>query len=61
MIMNMQVGMILAALIWPARPRPCRSEDYYDAATLGGADALRRADLGRLRARGARPTSPSST
>ena len=25
-----------------------RSEDYYDAATLGGADALLRADLGRL-------------
>ncbi len=25
-----------------------RSEDYYDAATVGGADALRRPDLGRL-------------
>jgi cytosine/adenosine deaminase-related metal-dependent hydrolase len=25
-----------------------RSEDYFDAATIGGADALKRPDLGRL-------------
>jgi cytosine/adenosine deaminase-related metal-dependent hydrolase len=29
-------------------PSACRSEDYYNAATVGGADALRRPDLGRL-------------
>ena len=31
------------------RPQACRAEDFYDAATLGGADALGRPDLGRLR------------
>ena len=47
MIANMQVGMILTRVMG-ASAATCRSEDYYDAATVGGADALRRPDLGRL-------------
>jgi cytosine/adenosine deaminase-related metal-dependent hydrolase len=47
MILNMQVGIILARVI-DGSAEAVRSEDYYDAATLGGADALLRADLGRL-------------
>jgi cytosine/adenosine deaminase-related metal-dependent hydrolase len=47
MILNMQVGMILCRIV-DADAGACRSEDYYDAATLGGAKALRRDDLGRL-------------
>jgi cytosine/adenosine deaminase-related metal-dependent hydrolase len=47
MIMNMQVGMILARTL-AGNVAACRSEDYYDAATVGGADALGRSDLGRL-------------
>jgi cytosine/adenosine deaminase-related metal-dependent hydrolase len=31
-----------------ASTQTVRSEHYYDAATVGGADALRRPDLGRL-------------
>jgi cytosine/adenosine deaminase-related metal-dependent hydrolase len=49
MIANMQVGMILTRVM-AGGPSACRSEDYYNAATLGGADALRRPDLGRLEA-----------
>ena len=59
MIMNMQIGMILAR-VTAGSVMACRSEDYYDAATIGGADALRRPDLGRLQP-GAGPTSPCST
>ncbi|WID99192.1 amidohydrolase family protein [Bosea vestrisii] len=47
MIMNLQVGMILARTM-AGNATAVRSEDYYDAATIGGADALRRPDLGRL-------------
>lgn len=47
MIMNMQVGMILTRVM-AGSAAAVRSEDYYNAATLGGADALRRPDLGRL-------------
>lgn len=47
MIMNLQVGMILARTM-AGSATAVRSEDYYDAATIGGADALGRPDLGRL-------------
>jgi cytosine/adenosine deaminase-related metal-dependent hydrolase len=47
MILNMQTGMILARVI-DAAADAVRCEDYYDAATLGGANALLRDDLGRL-------------
>jgi len=47
MILNMQVGIILARVI-DGSAEAVRSEDYYDAATLGGATALLRDDLGRL-------------
>ena len=47
MILNMQVGIILARVI-DRSAEAVRSEDYYDAATLGGAQALLRDDLGRL-------------
>jgi len=47
MIMNLQVGMILARTM-ACSATAVRSEDYYDAATVGGADALGRPDLGRL-------------
>jgi cytosine/adenosine deaminase-related metal-dependent hydrolase len=47
MVLNMQVGMILARVI-DAAADAVRCEDYYDAATLGGANALLRDDLGRL-------------
>lgn len=49
MIMNLQVGMILARTM-AGSVAAVRSEDYYDAATVGGADALGRPDLGRLQA-----------
>jgi cytosine/adenosine deaminase-related metal-dependent hydrolase len=48
MVLNMQVGMILCRVV-DGDAQACRSEDFYDAATLGGAKALRRDDLGRLR------------
>lgn len=47
MILNMQVGMILTRVMGGSAAI-VRSEDYYNAATIGGADALRRPDLGRL-------------
>lgn len=47
MIANLQAGMILARTI-AGSATAVRAEDYYDAATVGGADALRRPDLGRL-------------
>ena len=49
MIMNMQTGMILARVA-AGSVTAVRSEDYYDAATIGGANALCRTDLGRLEA-----------
>lgn len=47
MIANLQAGMILTRTI-AGSATAVRAEDYYDAATVGGADALRRPDLGRL-------------
>jgi cytosine/adenosine deaminase-related metal-dependent hydrolase len=47
MIMNMQVGMILCRVM-AGSVTASRSEDFYDAATIGGANALGRPDLGRL-------------
>lgn len=47
MVQNMQIGMMLCRVI-DGSTQTVRSEHYYDAATLGGADALRRPDLGRL-------------
>lgn len=47
MVMNLQTGMILARTM-AGNVGAVRSEDYYDAATIGGADALQRPDLGRL-------------
>jgi cytosine/adenosine deaminase-related metal-dependent hydrolase len=49
MFMNMQVGMMLCRVA-EASGTACRSEDFYDAATVAGADALGRPDLGRLQA-----------
>ncbi|MGE3876117.1 MAG: amidohydrolase family protein [Parvibaculaceae bacterium] len=47
MLLNLQVGLMLCRLAEHSATA-CRSEDYFDAATLGGADALHRPDLGRL-------------
>ena len=47
MVMNMQAGMMICRLL-AGDAQAVRSEHYYDAATIGGADALGRPDLGRL-------------
>ena len=47
MVLNMQAGMMLCR-VTEGSTEAVRSEDYYDAATVGGADALGRPDLGRL-------------
>ncbi|MCP4562379.1 MAG: amidohydrolase family protein [Bosea sp.] len=47
MVTNLQVGMILSRTV-AGNVGAVRSEDYYDAATIGGANALQRPDLGRL-------------
>lgn len=47
MFLNMQLGLILARVVEGDAEAVC-SEDLYDAATLGGARALGRDDLGRL-------------
>ena len=47
MILNMQIGLLLCRVI-EADHQAVRAEDFYDAATLGGAAALGRSDLGRL-------------
>ena len=52
MIMGMQLG-IATCRIADGSPEACRASDYFDAATLGGAEALRRSDIGRI-ATGAR-------
>ena len=49
MVRNMELGLILARVM-AGNATAVRCEDLYDAATLGGADALARADLGRLAA-----------
>lgn len=47
LVRGMDVGMHLARLV-EQRPDAGTLADYFDAATLGGAQALGRADLGRL-------------
>lgn len=47
MILNMQLGLMLARIV-AGDAQAVRSEDLYDAATIGGARALGRDDLGRL-------------
>jgi len=47
MFENMRLGMMLCRIV-EGSPTACRSEEFYDAATIGGADALGRPDLGRL-------------
>lgn len=47
MVLNMQTGIILARVA-AGSVTAVRSEDYYDAATVHGADAIGRPDLGRL-------------
>ena len=47
MIQNMAVG-VMTARIAGGDVTAVRAADYYDAATLGGAEALQRPDLGRL-------------
>lgn len=49
MLRNLQVGLMVCRIVEGSNGA-CRAEDYYDAATIGGADALGRADLGRLQA-----------
>lgn len=47
MILNMQIGLIMARVA-EGDAQAVRASDLYDAATLGGARALGRSDLGRL-------------
>jgi cytosine/adenosine deaminase-related metal-dependent hydrolase len=47
MVLNMQLGISLCRTV-DGSTEAVRAEHYYDAATLGGARALRRDDLGRL-------------
>lgn len=47
LIAGMQMGISLCRVM-EGGPEACRAEDYFDAATLGGADALGRPDLGRI-------------
>ncbi|RVM19724.1 amidohydrolase family protein [Sinorhizobium meliloti] len=49
MILNMQIGLMLGRVMGGELDSPS-SADLYDVATLGGADALGRPDLGRLQA-----------
>ena len=48
MFLNCQVG-VMACRVAEGRGDACRAEEFYDAATVGGANALGRPDLGRLR------------
>lgn len=47
MVMNLQAGMMLTRVV-AGSVSAVRCEDYYDAATIHGADAIGRPDLGRL-------------
>lgn len=47
LLANMQAGVLLCRVM-EGTAASVRAADYYDAATIGGADALQRADLGRL-------------
>jgi cytosine/adenosine deaminase-related metal-dependent hydrolase len=51
MILNMQLGLILGLIlgrVMEGDASAVRARDLFDAATIGGADALGRSDLGRL-------------
>lgn len=47
MILNMQLGLMLGRVM-EGDAGAVRAEDLFDAATIGGANALGRTDLGRL-------------
>lgn len=47
MMLNLQLGLMLCRVV-DGDPAAVRAEDLFDAATIGGADALGRPDLGRL-------------
>jgi cytosine/adenosine deaminase-related metal-dependent hydrolase len=47
MVLNLQLGLMLCRVI-DGDAAAVRTEDLFDAATIGGADALGRPDLGRL-------------
>lgn len=47
MVLNMAVGAMLCRVV-EGDATACSAADLYDAATIAGADALRRPDLGRL-------------
>jgi cytosine/adenosine deaminase-related metal-dependent hydrolase len=47
MVLNMQLGLILSRVM-DGDAASVRAADLFDAATIGGADALGRPDLGRL-------------
>jgi cytosine/adenosine deaminase-related metal-dependent hydrolase len=47
MLLNLQLGLMLCRVV-EADPAAVRAEDLFDAATIGGADAVGRSDLGRL-------------
>jgi cytosine/adenosine deaminase-related metal-dependent hydrolase len=47
MVLNMQLGLMLCRVVG-GDAATVRAEDLFDAATIGGADALGRPDLGRL-------------
>jgi cytosine/adenosine deaminase-related metal-dependent hydrolase len=47
MVLNLQLGLLLSRVM-DDEPTSVHAEDMFDAATIGGADALGRPDLGRL-------------
>ena len=47
LVAGMQVGLTLCRVM-EGDAEACRAEHYFDTATLGGADALGRRDLGRI-------------
>ncbi len=47
MVLNMQLGLMLCRVV-EGSPEAVRAADLFDAATVDGADALGRPDLGRL-------------
>ncbi|WP_237173302.1 amidohydrolase family protein [Paracandidimonas lactea] len=47
MLANLAAGMMLCRVV-EGSADACRAEEFYDAATLGGAKALHRNDIGRL-------------
>lgn len=47
LVAGMQMGVAVCRVM-EGGPEACRAADYFDVATLGGADALGRPDLGRI-------------